>query len=147
MLHTSIVFPMLVVPLILGSVSSTRSQDQQSKVKIEKAPVEVSSEVSGPKLYETYCAVCHGKDGKGSGPATPALNTKPTDLTLLAKNNGGKFPATRVLQDLNDPTQAPHGSKDMPIWGQLFRQMGPSRTIAQLRAKNVTDYLKSIQEK
>ena len=46
----------------------------------------------GQKLYTQYCASCHGADGKGNGPAAAKLNPKPTDLTQLAKRNGGKFP-------------------------------------------------------
>jgi mono/diheme cytochrome c family protein len=44
----------------------------------------------------TYCAVCHGKDGKGNSPAASAMKTSPADLTVLAQNNGGKYPAAHV---------------------------------------------------
>jgi mono/diheme cytochrome c family protein len=140
-------FPLLIACVVLASVSPVRSQEQPSKAKIKKVPAEYTSETSGPKLYQRYCAACHGKDGKGNGPAAAALKAPPPDLTLLAKNNGGKFPSARVNQDLSDPTQAPHGSKDMPIWGELFRQIGPSSEFGQVRARTVTDYLKSIQER
>lgn len=35
----------------------------------------------GARLYQTRCAVCHGNNGDGRGPAAPSLNPKPTDLT------------------------------------------------------------------
>jgi mono/diheme cytochrome c family protein len=35
----------------------------------------------GQKLFQTYCMVCHGTDGKGTGPAAAALPHPPADLT------------------------------------------------------------------
>ena len=29
----------------------------------------------GPALFGAYCAVCHGKDGKGAGPMAKSLKT------------------------------------------------------------------------
>ncbi|HVB02924.1 MAG TPA: cytochrome c [Chitinophagaceae bacterium] len=36
------------------------------------------------KIYMTNCAPCHGKDGKGDGPASAALKIKPADHTSAA---------------------------------------------------------------
>jgi cytochrome c553 len=44
---------------------------------------------TGQADYESLCAVCHGTSGKGDGPAAPALETRPADLTRLAAKNGG----------------------------------------------------------
>jgi putative copper resistance protein D len=35
----------------------------------------------GRQLYSTYCAVCHGLEGYGDGPAAAALRPAPADLT------------------------------------------------------------------
>jgi mono/diheme cytochrome c family protein len=35
----------------------------------------------GQKLFQTYCMVCHGTDGKGTGPAAAGLPHAPADLT------------------------------------------------------------------
>jgi hypothetical protein len=86
-------------------------------VKVEKVPVRQTGTVSGKELYLDHCAVCHGADGKGNGPAAPALKTAPPNLTLLAKNNGGKFPSMHVVNILDsNPGGAVHGSQEMPIW-------------------------------
>ncbi|HEV2495716.1 MAG TPA: cytochrome c [Terriglobia bacterium] len=124
-----------------------KSQEQNPAVKIRKVPAQQTHEVAGDKLFQTYCAVCHGKDEKGNGPAAPALKTAPPDLTLLAKNNNGTFPDSRIFHILSNPQQAVHGSKDMPIWGPIFRGMSSTTSTAQLRASNLTEYLKSIQAK
>ena len=39
---------------------------------------------SGKVLYQAYCAPCHGKNGKGDGPAAASLHPKPADHTSAA---------------------------------------------------------------
>ncbi len=56
-----------------------------------------------PSLFNAHCADSHGSDGKGIGPTSPSLKTKPADLTALAKNTGGKFPAARVQKTIGAP--------------------------------------------
>ena len=36
---------------------------------------------SGQKIFQTRCFVCHGRDGRGSGPASQGLSQRPQDLT------------------------------------------------------------------
>jgi mono/diheme cytochrome c family protein len=36
---------------------------------------------AGKALFESTCWVCHGKDGRGDGPAAANLNPKPIDFT------------------------------------------------------------------
>ena len=52
----------------------------------------------GKLEYESNCANCHGVKGKGDGPVSNLLSKKPTDLTTLAKTNGGVFPINRVYE-------------------------------------------------
>ena len=35
----------------------------------------------GEKIFQSRCFVCHGRDGRGSGPASQSLAQKPQDLT------------------------------------------------------------------
>ncbi|HEY5504592.1 MAG TPA: cytochrome c, partial [Sedimentisphaerales bacterium] len=44
---------------------------------------------AGRSEYQSSCAVCHGIDGKGNGPAAEELKRRPIDLTVLAKKNNG----------------------------------------------------------
>jgi len=122
----------------------------QSQTTIKKVPVTSTSPTSGKEMFQTYCAVCHGQDGKGAGPAADALKKAPADLTQLTRKNSGKFPEQRVsLVITTGPSEIlAHGSKDMPVWGDLFKHMGSSDPgVARLRIANLTDYIKSIQAK
>jgi mono/diheme cytochrome c family protein len=47
-------------------------------------------------MYASYCAVCHGANATGNGPAQSALKIPATDLTTLAQKNGGKYPGLHV---------------------------------------------------
>ena len=100
---------------------------------------------SGKIEYQSSCAACHGMNGKGDGPLSGELRTTPSDLTLLAKNNGGVFPA-KVLYEIIDgrKTIRAHGSYEMPVWGNVFSR---DPKFAQTRILAIVDYLKIIQVK
>ncbi len=123
-------------------------QDQNQKV-IQHATIQNTSPASGKEMYTTYCAVCHGTDGKGGGPAASALKTPPADLALLSKNNGGKFPAMKVTSAIRGDSALPaHGSKEMPVWGSLFWTMSHGHEgEVQQRVANLTHYIESLQAK
>ena len=70
------------------------------------------------------------------------------NLTLLAKNNQGKFPSKHVIAAIRGDVNMPaHGSKDMPIWGNIFHEMSTSSNDAQVatRLSNLTAYVESLQ--
>src|SRR2546421_869222 len=85
-------YVVLIAALVLGLV---RVGVAQQKV-IQHVPIHPTSAASGQQMYDEYCAVCHGKDGRGNGPAAEALKSKPTDLTQLTKTHGGKYPSAHV---------------------------------------------------
>jgi hypothetical protein len=73
--------------------------------------------------FEYACSVCHGFSGKGNGVMADSLKTKPSDLTMLTKNNHGHFPFTRVFQVIEgSPRVGIHGTREMPIWGDRYRK-------------------------
>ena len=100
-------------------------------------------------MYTAYCAVCHGANAKGGGPAASALKVAPADLVQLSKNNGGKFPAMKVMSAIRGDEDVPaHGSKEMPVWGPLFWNMSHGHQgEVQQRVANLTAYIESLQEK
>ena len=117
-----------------------------SQEKLQKIPISDIRANAGAAMFASYCASCHGADGKGGGPAAPALRGVPPDLTLLATNNGGAFPKDRVMMTLGRiPSAGAHGSADMPIWGEVFRGSRQSETETQMRIYNLTRYVESLQ--
>jgi mono/diheme cytochrome c family protein len=117
--------------------------------EIRHVPVTATSPASGPEMYTTYCAVCHGIDGKGKGPAAEALKMPPTDLTMLAKKYGDKYPSDHVANAVRgDLRLSAHGSKEMPVWGDLFWGMSEGHSSeVQLRLTNLNKYIESLQAK
>jgi mono/diheme cytochrome c family protein len=117
--------------------------------KIEKTIVTPTSASSGKEMFHAYCAVCHGVTGKGDGPAASALTKKPADLTQLTAKNAGKFPESRVVNYINgDETVMAHGTRDMPIWGQVLKSVSlDNKSVVQLRISNLIDYVKTLQAK
>jgi len=70
----------------------------------------------GKREFESKCAVCHGKDGKGGGPYAEQLKRGLPDLTTLAQRNGGVFPVNRTYDNIEGAGKG-HGTRDMPVWG------------------------------
>lgn len=105
--------------------------------------------IQGPALYATYCAVCHGTEGKGNGPMAKALRVAPPDLTRLAARNGGKFPVSRVQKIIasKEPVPAGHGTREMPVWGPIFSQIAWDQDLGQIRVYNLAQYLEKMQAK
>ncbi|HTS49022.1 MAG TPA: c-type cytochrome [Bryobacteraceae bacterium] len=112
-----------------------------------QAPLRPTPAGAGGEMYLDYCASCHGRDGAGSGPVTPALNARATDLTTLAKRNNGVYPAERVRATIRgDLLVVAHGTKDMPVWGPWFRYLGGgSHAEVTVRIDNLTRYIESLQ--
>lgn len=76
----------------------------------------------GKQEFMRSCAVCHGEKGKGDGLMTGLLLVNPPDLTSIAKRHGGKFPAAWVYRIIDGRQEVrPHGSEEMPIWGDRYR--------------------------
>src|SRR5689334_8286124 len=106
----------------------------QTKPTIKHVPLTATSPSSGKEMFATYCAVCHGVNGNGAGPAAAALKNRPTDLTRLSIKNGGKYPQFLVTETLSSKAIAAHGSKEMPIWGDLFRTLeSGNNSFVQMR--------------
>ena len=77
----------------------------------------------GQLEFENSCAVCHGYQGKGDGVMADSLKKKPSDLTVLTKNNHGHFPFTDVYRVIEgSPRVGVHGSREMPVWGDRYRK-------------------------
>jgi len=134
----------IAVLVICGTVFSAAQQKE-----VKHVPIQRTSAASAQEMFTTYCAVCHGKDAKGNGPAASALKVLPADLTMLAKKNGGKYPSERVASTIRGDVDVPaHGTREMPIWGNLFYHMSQGHQAeVQLRIANLNRYIESLQVK
>ena len=105
--------------------------------------------MAGPDLFQFYCAPCHGRDGRGSGPVAAVLKTPPADLTKIAERRAGTFPRADIIGFVSEgPALIPaHGTIDMPVWGPIFRSLDSSEARIRVRIDNLVSYLESIQAK
>lgn len=145
--------PMLVILVCLLatlSASQTRpvANDQsQSGKKLKIVHIANVDPTSGAQMYQSYCASCHGAQGKGNGPAVEFLQTPAPDLTKLSLMNGGEYPEARVFAKLRH--SSPSGSEaslTMPDWDRLFRNLHSNQSQVNLREYNLTTYIQSLQE-
>ena len=130
----------LVVTLFLPALSP--------QTTIRTSPPLVINSMSGGDLFRFYCGSCHGVDGRGHGPVATSLRTPPPDLTTLTRRHGAAFPrATVELYLTGDEPQSvvAHGTKDMPVWGPIFRALDPDDATRKVRLANIVDYMQSIQ--
>jgi mono/diheme cytochrome c family protein len=138
------------VRLIIGFATVLIALMAQAQDKtIKHVPAKPTSAASGQDMYVSYCAVCHGKEGKGGGPAASALKAAPSDLTALAKKNNGQYPSLHVASIIRGDGDLPaHGNKEMPVWGPLFMAMSQGHEAqVQQRITNLDQYIESLQAK
>lgn len=82
---------------------------------MERTPIipDKESLTSGRKLYQQHCAVCHGEDGRGDGPAAKAMDPSPANFLdhehSAIYGPGDKF---WIIGKGNDAT-------GMPAFGQI----------------------------
>ena len=101
---------------------------------------------SGYFEYMDSCAACHGRDGRGDGPMADVLKKKPKDLTRLSQENGGSFPETVIYQIIDGRRIfLSHGSSEMPVWGQRFRQTEANEQAVIQKINEILFYLESLQ--
>jgi mono/diheme cytochrome c family protein len=110
----------------------------------------------GKADFDKLCAPCHGVSGKGDGPQAAHLAKKPADLTVVTQKYGS-FPDQKVFEtiaglDMPDG----HGTREMPIWGDVFvsEGVGGSTRVedamkasdeASRRIAGLVRYVESIQ--
>jgi len=103
--------------------------------------------LDGTKIFQYYCAACHGADGRG--PSSSVLEHGVPDLTLISRRNDGKFPRQRVRDLIEGEVAGPvvHGNREMPIWRPVFHEIEADQDWGEVRLDAVTKHLESIQKK
>jgi mono/diheme cytochrome c family protein len=150
---TSTLCAVLVIAVVAGFTLAGRTTianaGQKAVPEIKTVPCNAIASVEGKENFAAYCAVCHGADARGGGPAAPAMKAAVPDLTTIAKRHDGKFDALAVQYVITSSATPAHGSPEMPVWGEAFRGDTPSgsREHTTLRIRNLVTYLESLQVK
>jgi mono/diheme cytochrome c family protein len=104
----------------------------------------------GAEEYKETCAACHGANAKGGGEFGQKLFKKPSDLTEVAKRNGGTYPFRRVFDVIaGDQPVEGHDTMHMPKYAERMKgaDFQPGYYRAHLRILELAHYLESIQVK
>ncbi len=89
--------------------------------------------VRGAELFPRHCAVCHGADGRGDGPAAKTLPWPPADLTaahLWIHSDG------ELIWWLSHGIDAPEGGLAMPGFAGVLSERERWDLIDYIRAHN-----------
>jgi mono/diheme cytochrome c family protein len=141
-----------VTLLMLGTLSPTPAVSGREETGGHRGFMAAKGRVT----YSAYCSNCHGAGGTGNGNLARYLTVSPSDLTRLAIENDGQFPAELVRQAIDGRKEVRgHGSQDMPVWGDVFQdslsepapnteETGEER--AQRKVAELVLYLETIQQ-
>lgn len=139
-------WPLIILAALLLLLALAPAVSQETNKEDE---IQLFNE--GSILYQRNCTNCHGTRAKGDGQVARLLAVKPTDLTQLAVNNDGEFPAEEVYKVIDGRKGvAGHGMRDMPIWGDVFlaEDGGPeAEAEAERKIRSLVMYLKKIQDR
>jgi mono/diheme cytochrome c family protein len=76
----------------------------------------------GRVTFRRYCASCHGPSADGKGNVAQFLTVKPTDLRTYLERYDGEFPKELIYESIDGrKVVRTHGTRDMPIWGEVFQ--------------------------
>lgn len=149
------IFPFLLgVFLVMHPAAAQNTQQQQkegSKTEAQsyEVPNQLIESLEGRDLFRAYCAVCHGNDARGRGPAASFLKGNVPDLTRIAERRGGTFPLRQVERIITgeETVTTAHGTREMPVWGPIFGQIQRDQNLGKIRVRNLASYLESLQAK
>jgi cbb3-type cytochrome c oxidase subunit III len=88
----------------------------------------------GKAIYQKHCVECHGKTGRGDGPASPFLTPRPRDFTFgkykIRSTDTGQVPTDEDL--IRSVSQGLYGSA-MPAWTQLLPDADIRDVVAYIK--------------
>ena len=133
--------------IILAAAITVPVSNEVATAQKPVTPPLVISSLSGRDLFQFYCSTCHGREAKGDGPVASSLKRLPPDLTTIARRNGGHFPSDAIVHFVSGEDQpvGAHGSREMPVWGPIFRSLEPHDRLTRIRIENVVAFVESIQ--
>ena len=125
----------ILVAAVLAS--DTDADLEQRLQRLERQAAETHAR-EGAKIFARACAACHGREGRGDGPAADQLKPPPRDLTSSRfRFRSTPSGAPPLPEDIERTIRQGLAGTDMPGYGRLFSD----REIGALTA-----YLESIRE-
>jgi cytochrome c553 len=85
-----------------------------------------ASVIRGRLVFENYCILCHGKEGKGDGRAARLHNPPPFNLTQSVA------PRDYIAQVIRKGGEAMGRGKGMPPWGEQLTDEQINDTLSFL---------------
>jgi len=131
-MRASHVFPTLVsvAALTLGGALMAAAGQAGGTAPTNPSPNDPKSIAAGKKVYQTYCADCHGDKGKGDGMEGEGMDPSPADFTDAKQNHGTADGDLFVV--VRDGTK------------QGMRAFGKKLTTAQIWA--VVNYVETLKK-
>ncbi len=97
------------------------------------------AQMTGKEIYQFRCAVCHGEEGAGDGPAADYLYPRPRDFSLgmfKYKTSPGELPARD--EDLFNTIKHGLNGTSMPGWETLLSEEEINSLIPVLKSFDVS---------
>lgn len=108
------------------------------------APADAQKSLPDPRaLFETHCATCHGKEGKGDGPAAAGLDPKPRDLTSGRFSFGNTSDAIAKTIEAGIPPAMPGfgaalSQREREALARFVLELGPERVESPPRRSRMS---------
>jgi len=91
-----------------------------------------AGDAAGAAVYAQRCALCHGPEGKGDGPASASLNPKPRNHT------DGSYMNARTDAELLEVIH--NGKGAMPAWKSVLSEDDIKAVLRHVRSLAVPPY-------
>jgi mono/diheme cytochrome c family protein len=133
---TTVVVTVILHALVVGCGGSQKSSSSSpGDGSSAQAPATTASATGGgeeaasgdlgAKVYAQRCALCHGPQGKGDGPAAAGLNPKPRNHT------DGAYMNSRTDDELLEVIR--NGKGGMPAWGKILSEAETQAVLKHVR--------------
>jgi mono/diheme cytochrome c family protein len=106
---------------------------------------------NGHEMYDQLCAVCHGMEGKGDGPAARALSQPVPDLTQIGTGATSKYSHAQLKRVIAGKSRAVHQDLvGMPLWETEFQYVHrswngqPRTTYARVKINSLAEYVEGL---
>jgi len=121
----------LGVTVWLADVRAGAADDETKPPAVAPAGLLNYEQANGQKLFEHYCAVCHGASGEGDG--FNAFNLNPKPRNLADRESMRRFSDRQLLAAISLGGLERGKSNLMPPWGNTLNERQVRYLVAYLR--------------